>query len=71
MLRITEREGQEVRKMKKIFQLHFMKVLRRDYLMEAWKSGKMVDMEAYLWRKNNYLLYFAESISAESGAKAQ
>jgi hypothetical protein len=62
MLRISKKDEKEKR-MKEIFHIYFMRVLRRDYLIEAWKSGKMVDIEAYLCRKNKHLLYFAESIS--------
>jgi hypothetical protein len=44
MLGISEREEGNMKKMKKIFYVYFVKVLRRDYLIEACKKGKMADM---------------------------
>ncbi len=63
MLRISERDDEKMRRMKEIFYVYFVKVLRRHYLIDALKKGKMSDIELYLCRKNKHLLYFAESIS--------
>lgn len=47
-------------KMKGLFNKLFTGILRKEYLVECLKVGKMRDLEQYIDKKNKKLLYFAD-----------
>ena len=53
----TERKEEEVRS-KRLFARLFSKILRKNYMIYSLKKGKMWQMEEYIRKKNEQLLYY-------------
>lgn len=51
-------ENPKETKIKKIFEVIFHKILRKEYLIYSLKLGKMQDHSLYIQEKNRKLLYY-------------